>query len=325
MLSEGYQFIPNRIRRHQSDFFATRLMLQKAICISGEEAAQVFYEPDRFTRRAALPPTTLRLLPDKGSVSMLDGVDHRWRKQLFMSLMTPESINRLTDEMEDQWRGRLPSWEAAGRVVLHDEVQEILCRAVCAWAGVLLPDSDAGQRTREFRAMIDGSGAVGPRMWRGLLLRARTERWIKEVIASVRAGQVDAPIGSAVQVLSSARDHDGDLLDLFEATVELINLLRPTAAVGLFVTFAALALYEHPGSREYAEGGDEKDREAFVHEVRRFYPFFPFIGGRVRNAFDWRDHHFSRGTWVILDAYGTNHDARIWENPDAFRPDRFRH
>ncbi len=28
---------------------------------------------------------------------------------------------------------------------------------------------------------------------------------------------------------------------------------------------------------------------------------------------------------MILDAYGTNHDARIWEDPDAFRPDRFRH
>jgi len=28
---------------------------------------------------------------------------------------------------------------------------------------------------------------------------------------------------------------------------------------------------------------------------------------------------------VLLDLYGTNHDERIWENPEAFRPERFDH
>jgi fatty-acid peroxygenase len=37
-------------------------MLTKAICIIDLEAAEVFYEPGRFTRKAALPQTTLRLL-----------------------------------------------------------------------------------------------------------------------------------------------------------------------------------------------------------------------------------------------------------------------
>jgi hypothetical protein len=44
-----------------------------------------------------------------------------------------------------------------------------------------------------------------------------------------------------------------------------------------FVTFVALALYEHPEWRQklQARGGD--DRELFVHEVRRYYPFFRFV------------------------------------------------
>src|SRR5512144_1074598 len=39
---------------------------------------------------------------------------------------------------------------------------------------------------------------------------------------------------------------------------------------------------------------------------------------------DWRDHHFPKGTWVLLDLYGTNHDPRSWEEPHSFRPERFR-
>jgi fatty-acid peroxygenase len=27
---------------------------------------------------------------------------------------------------------------------------------------------------------------------------------------------------------------------------------------------------------------------------------------------------------VLLDLYGTNHDARLWDKPDEFRPERFR-
>lgn len=60
-----------------------------------------------------------------------------------------------------------------------------------------------------------------------------------------------------------------------------------------------------------------------MQEVRRFYPFFPVIGGRVQQAFRWRGHQFPRGRWVLLDLYATNHDPRAWERPEEFRPQRF--
>jgi fatty-acid peroxygenase len=83
-------------------------------------------------------------------------------------------------------------------------------------------------------------------------------------------------------------------------------------------------LHQYPESPEKLKSGGEEYLELFVQEVRRFYPFFPFTGGRVLEAFDWRGHHFSKGTWMLLDLYGTNHDARIWNDPDKFQPERFR-
>jgi fatty-acid peroxygenase len=57
--------------------------------------------------------------------------------------------------------------------------------------------------------------------------------------------------------------------------------------------------------------------------VRRYYPFTPFVGAKVKEAFDWRGYHFARGQLVLLDVYGALHDARAWPRPNDFDPERF--
>lgn len=321
---DPYRFISTRCKALGTDVFQTRIMLRKAFCAVGEEAARVFYHPDRFTRRGAMPITALKLLQDHGSVAVLDGEAHRHRKQMFLSLMTPARLQALADAVEDGWRAQVGQWESMREVVLSREVQKLLCREVCAWAGVPLEASEVGQRTRELVAMFEGAGAVGPQNWRGQLLRARTERWLRGVVRRVRAGELSPPEASALHAIAWYRGLNGELLDPEDAAVEIINVLRPTVAIERYVTFAALALHEHPEQRERLLAGDDKYLEMFVQEVRRFYPFFPAVGGRAKSAFDWRGHHFPEGSWILLDLYGTNHDARVWAEPDTFQPERFR-
>jgi fatty-acid peroxygenase len=43
----------------------------------------------------------------------------------------------------------------------------------------------------------------------------------------------------------------------------------------------------------------------------------------VRRDFEWQGYRFPQGRRVLLDLYGTNHDARSWETPETFRPERF--
>ncbi|HYD53865.1 MAG TPA: cytochrome P450 [Gemmatimonadaceae bacterium] len=325
LLSDPYRFVSTRGARLGTDVFETRLMLRRALCVTGEEAARMFYEPDRFTRRGAIPVTALLLLQDRGSAATLDGDAHRHRKRMLLSLMTPDRVAALGDTFAETWRGRLDRW-AGRRVVLARELPEILCGAACAWSGVPVADDAAlRRRAEDFRAMYEGAGAVGPRNWWGLLRRAGTERWARGLVERVRAGTLGPPVGSALRVIADHREPDGAPMRVAHAAVELINVLRPTVAVERFVTFAAHALHLHPESRERLGVDDEPEYlDWFVQEVRRFYPFFPLVGGRARQAFEWRGHHVPRGTWVLLDLYGTDHDARRWERPDEFRPERFR-
>ena len=228
LLLDPYGFISKRCRRYGSDLFEARILLRRTLCMTGPEAARLFYDPDRFVRRGAAPGRVQKTLFGVGGVQGLDDETHRHRKRMFLSLMTPGQIGRLAEVTTDGWQACVRKWSAMDRVVLYDEHQELL------------------------------------------------------------------------------------------------NVLRPTVAVSVYVTFVAHALHQYPECRRKLEAGEEGYSERFVQEVRRFYPFFPSVMARVRRDFEWKGYPFPRGRRVILDLYGTNPDARTWDAPEEFRPERFR-
>src|SRR5690606_35515544 len=85
----------------------------------------------------------------------------------------------------------------------------------------------------------------------------------------------------------------------------------------------AHALHFRPGCREKLQSDSDEYVKAFVQEVRRYYPFFPFTAAIVQTYFEWNGLEFPRGQRVLLDLYGTNHDSRIWKAPELFQPERF--
>jgi fatty-acid peroxygenase len=155
------------------------------------------------------------------------------------------------------------------------------------------------------------------------LARKRADRWARGLVADVRVGRLHPAAGSALEVISSHRELNGRLLDERVAATELLNVVRPTVAVAYFVTFSALALHHHPEWRQRLASGDEAVQEAFAHEVRRFYPFVPALGAKVRQEFTWRGHRLTAGRLVMLDVFGTDHDPAAWPDPERFDPERF--
>jgi len=323
LLSEGYRFIGKRCDELGTDIFGTRLMLRKVVCVRGEAASRMFYAPGRFTRKGALPPSALSLLQTSNGTQSLDGEAHRVRKALMLKLQSPEQRARLVAFVEAEWLTQFKGWLRSRQVVLIQEAQAVLCRAACSWAGVPLKNADEiVLRTAEFSAMIDGAGAVGPRNWMGQALRRHTKQWACEHIKAIRMG---APVDpdSPVAMIAFHTDADGEVLSTETAAIELLNILRPVVAVARFIVFGALAMHRFPEWRARLASGDDASLHMFVQEVRRFYPFFPAIGGRVLEAFDWQGLHFAKNDWVLLDIYGTNRHPSSWSDGDSFRPERF--
>jgi fatty-acid peroxygenase len=324
LLKEGYLFIKNRVDGYQSDVFEARLFLQNVICISGAAAVKVFYNPELFEKKNAIPKRIQKTLFGMNAIQTMDGQAHLHRKQLFLSLMTPTEQKRLAALATKQWRASLEKWEDEHRVVVFEEAQQILCRVACRWAGVPLQESEVEERAHDFGAMVDAFGAVGPRHWKGRRARAKAEQWVRGIIEDVRSGKLKADEGSPLHAMTFHSNLDGNLMDAQMAAVELINVLRPIVAIATFIAFATLAFHEHPEYREKLQSDDENYLEMFVQEVRRYYPFAPFLGGKVKRDFVWNRCEFKKGTLVLLDLYGTNHDSRLWTNPNEFRPERFK-
>lgn len=360
----GYTWLPALRRRCRDGDGAvrTRLLGRPALVLRGPEAVRFFYDERHALRGGALPGPVLDTLVGRGAVHTLDGRDHRVRKALLLSRLTdPAAVETLSDHVRSEFRERFD--RLYGReVALFDEVALVLARAVAGWAG--LPDRDdcsVGRLARDCVAMVDGFAAPGPRHLRARRARARQEGLLSGAVVRAReeapceppAGLPDPPIHLASPVPSAPptssapygppapyvvpaarvtpfdavvahQEADGRLLDPTTAAVELLDIVRPAVAITWLVTFAAHALHTRPTVRRRLAEGDRDFAVSFAHEVRRFYPFIPFVGALARGGpGPAPGERVPAGTLLLLDVYGQNHDPGLWDEPYRFVADRF--
>lgn len=306
LLAKGYAWLPDR--RRATATVRTRLMGERAFCVGGVDAARFFYDERNIYRHDAIPGPVLSTLFGHGAVHTLDGERHRSRKAMFRSVLGPAGVADLTERVAQVWDATVGTWAPSQRIVLFDEISLVLTRAVCDWAGLRVAHADLPALARDLIAMVDGFATAGPRHFRARAARKRQEKWL--------AGVTGAPAGSVVDVMSA------HIRDPHVRAVELLNVVRPTVALSWFVTFVAHALHRWPEHREAVAAGGEY-AVAFAHEVRRFYPFVPFLGGRAARDLDWDGESIPKDTLVLLDIYGHNHDPGLWPDPYAFAPSRF--
>lgn len=323
LINEGYEFISSRRRALQSDIFETRLIGQKAICMSGEEAAALFYDNDYFKRTGAMPKPIQKTLLGVGGIHGTDGEEHHDLKRMFLSMMTPERLEVVRRMAIEELDKKVDQWEKMDEVVLMDEIEEILTRAVCHWAGLPLKEEEVKQRTQELTAMVDSIGGSLPRYKDGRTARESQESWLKDIIRQTRAGVYNPPPSTPVYIVSHYTDKNGKLLDLHTAAVNLNNAYRPMLATVHFIIFGALAMHQFPETRYKIQADEQNYSFLFSQEVRRFYPFAPAMAAKVKKDFVWHGYHFKENMLVVLDLYGINRHPDSWKDADSFKPERF--
>ncbi|WP_138734143.1 cytochrome P450 [Modestobacter excelsi] len=323
MLAKGYAWLPDRRRTAGRDTVQTRLLgVRRMLGVEGPAGARFPYDEDHVRRSGALPEPVVSTLFGHGAVHTLDGEPHRVRKAMFVHLLMDDGTADLVDRVGAAWDDAVPRWAAQPQVVLMDEAARVLTRGVCDWAGVPVSDEELPALAGDLTTLVDGFATGAPRHWRARRVRQRREAWLAGIVDAVRAGERTPPAGSVLDVVATHRDSEGELLEPRVAAVEVLNVIRPTVAVSWFLGFAAHALHRWPTGRERLRTGGAY-ATAFAHEVRRYYPFAPFIGGRAPREVEWDGERVPAGSMVLLDLFGQAHDPELFPEPYAFRPERF--
>lgn len=337
LLTHGYRAIDaDRAARGGAGTYPTRLLGRRAVVVSGEQGAELFYDESRMERAGAVPPPLAWLLFGRGAVHGLDGEHHRDRKQLFLDVIDDEAATDVAETAADNLHAALGLRPAAD-VPLFSTLVECYGDAVLRWTGVPVDRAESRSLSHRYAAIVDGFGFSGSAYARGWHQRTWLDRWARGVVRAVRAGDVTPRRGTPLDALAA-----GDLDDRV-AAVELGNLIRPTIAVAWLGVFAVaavatcttdtqrleLAAASAPHRGAPPAGGSHRATTSpdvvwsFAEEVRRTTPFVPALAARATATTGLDGVRIHRGDRVVLDVLGINHDPRTFEDPGSFVPDRF--
>ena len=336
LLRSGYLFTTlERLRRESTDggdVMTLRLLGRPATVVRGPAGVRFFYDASRLHRKGAMPATVARPLFGRGAVHGLDGDQHRARKAMFVDLlMDPERVAALVSRADPLLRALLAPETGVRRVGIYDAAVEAYGRAVIRWAGISETPAAELRHARALAEIVDGFAVPGLPWLRAYRSRITSDRWAAGLVRGVRSGTTSAPSGSVLERIATHREADGQLLDDHTAGVELLNVLRPTVAVARFAAFLAVALVHAPEWRDRvaAEARERGDTHggpvatAVAHEVRRLYPFVPFLAAVTSHSTEHEGCPLPAGRRVLLDVTATDRNPATWSEPHRFEPARF--
>jgi cytochrome P450 len=280
------------------------------------------------------------------SVILLDGDAHMSQRKLMLPAFHGEKMERLRGLMEEVAEREVASWPRGEEIELQERFQrltlEIILRAVFGL--------DPGPRLEALRSRlsdmlrfgdrpislvpIDPNGLAGRLLARtgpfARFIRQREEAdaLIFELIEERRDAHGDRD--DVLAMLLDARHEDGTPMSGEELRDELMTLLvagHETTASSLSWGFERLIrLPEALGRlREETDAGeDDAYLTATIQETLRRRPVLPTAAPRlVKQPIDLGGWHYEPGVCLVPATYLVHHDPEIYEDPYAFRPERF--
>jgi fatty-acid peroxygenase len=321
LLRDPYRHILSRCRKLGTQGFRTRLLGKEAVCLTGAEAARLVYDQQKFLREGAVPSVIRTVLFGEGGVQGLDNAAHHHRKSMFLKLMGPDSdLDQVVAHFETEFRRAAADWK--GEIDVFEAMKCILARVAYDWADLPLAPGNEKDTADGLADLFLHAGPEPVGQIKARHSRDRLEHEIARCVEQLRNGEIEGDIDKALSVIGLWKDQNGELLSADVAAVELLNVVRPTVAIAVYLVFVAHALARHQSAVAPLRDDPGWSR-AFVQEVRRTYPFFPATAAIAREDIVWQGETIRAGCRVILDIYGTNRDARYWDDPDTFSPARF--
>jgi cytochrome P450 len=336
-----------RCRARYGKRFTTHLL--------GQPPLVMISDPDEIKQIFQAPPDVLH--PGEGarileplvgshSVILLDEAPHLEQRKLLLPAFHGESMQRLAGLMRELADSELTSWPREERLELHPRLQrltlEIALRAVFGL--------ERGARLDSLRDLLTKVLAFSesplsllppPPPWlRPITPMAHFERLVAsadELIFALiderreqaqREGAAQSP--DVLALLLAARHEDGSEMSAQELRDELMTALvagHETTASQLSWAFERLVREPAALGRLHEEldaAADEDYLNATINEILRLRPVLPNAEPLlVKKPVEIGDVRYPRGVVLVVSAYLVHHDADVYPDPYAFRPERF--
>jgi cytochrome P450 family 138 len=275
-----------------------------------------------------------------GSLFSLDGAEHLRERRLLLPPFHGERMKSYEAIIEEEARREMVTWPQGEELRTLAPFMRItlnsILRAVFGAEGPhlrrlagLLPAvvSLGSKLSMAPRLQRD----LGPRSPGGRFVRLRRayDRVIDEMIDEALADPRLEERADTLALLLRAKYDDGEAMSRSAISDELLTLLaagHETTATTL--AWAVERLRRHPAVlerlRAEAEGDGNALRMATIHEVQRARPVITATGRVVTaDRFELGDWCLPRGYRVVVSAALIHSDARFFERPRVFDPDRF--
>src|SRR5690606_12527666 len=106
-----------------TDVFQTKLGGKNVICMSGQEAAEIFYDEEKFERLKVLPQ--IKLTPNANEKMSIHNLDDKQWEQLFNELLSSTRINELNSLYLKKLQERLENWTKQEQIIFFDEMKQL--------------------------------------------------------------------------------------------------------------------------------------------------------------------------------------------------------
>jgi cytochrome P450 len=321
------------------------------IRLIGQSPFVIISDPDEIKQIFTAPPEVLH--PGEGarilepviganSVILLDEAPHLRQRKLLLPAFHGEKMQRLAGLMSELAEREVASWPLDEPTTLHPRLQrltlEIILRAVFGLQrGAQLDElRDLMTEILTFgesplslippaQRLLAGGGRVG-RLER---VGARADELIFELIEERRARADDGD--DVLSMLLGARDEQGEPMSPAEMRDELVTALvagHETTASQLAWALERIAREPAVQHNLHAELDDESDDDAYltatINEILRRRPVLGNAEPRlVKQPIEIGGIEYQPGVVLFASAYLVHHDAAIYPDPYAFRPERF--
>ncbi len=340
-----------RVRREYGDIVWMRFLYVPALFLyhPNEIEYVLSTSPKNFNKSMSLRSNFFQRLVGNGLITS-QGEEWKRQRRLSSPAFHRERIATYAGTMVDYTSRLIANWHDGDARDIHRDMMRLTLEIVvrCLFSADVSSDVDeVGATLKELVKPFASQATLKwilnnrlptPYHFRFHALARKIDHVVYRIIGERRASPKDE--GDLLSMLLAARDEDGSQMDDRQLRDEVMTLFlagHETTALTLAWTWYLLATHPEVEKKFHAELGEVlngrnatvtdlphlKYTEQIVKESMRLYPPAYGLGREAIDDCEIGGYHVPAGTQVFMFQWATQRDARFFDEPLAFKPDRW--